>query len=115
MERKLQICSLTQMDVLANPGVQLEEVKPTHCVVADLMALARLDIPALFVYGGTILPGTCRGQDVDIVSVFEAVGKYSAGKMTLEELTEVEAGSSRESPSPGMPPACSRSTSSSAR
>jgi len=55
-----------------------------------LMALARLDIPALFVYGGTILPGTCRGQDVDIVSVFEAVGKYSAGKMTLEELTEVE-------------------------
>ncbi len=55
-----------------------------------LMALARLDIPSLFVYGGTILPGTCGGQDVDIVSVFEAVGQYSAGKITREELKEVE-------------------------
>src|SRR5436305_7317748 len=55
-----------------------------------LMALARLDIPALFVYGGTILPGTCRGHDVDSVSVFEAVGKCSAGNMTLDELTELE-------------------------
>ncbi|QBD81617.1 dihydroxy-acid dehydratase [Ktedonosporobacter rubrisoli] len=56
-----------------------------------LMALARLNIPSVFVYGGTILPGTCRGQDVDIVSVFEAVGAYSAGKMSREELREVEA------------------------
>jgi dihydroxy-acid dehydratase len=55
-----------------------------------LMALARLNIPSLFVYGGTILPGVCRGQDVDIVSVFEAVGQYSAGKISLEQLTEVE-------------------------
>ena len=56
-----------------------------------LMALARLNIPSLFVYGGTILPGTCRGQDVDIVSVFEAVGQYSAGKISREQLKEVEA------------------------
>lgn len=56
-----------------------------------LMALARLNIPSLFVYGGTILPGTCRGQDVDIVSVFEAVGQYSAGKIEREQLREVEA------------------------
>jgi dihydroxy-acid dehydratase len=55
-----------------------------------LMALARLNIPSLFVYGGTILPGVCRGQDVDIVSVFEAVGQYSAGKISRAQLTEVE-------------------------
>jgi dihydroxy-acid dehydratase len=56
-----------------------------------LMALARLNIPSVFVYGGTILPGVCRGQDVDIVSVFEAVGQYSAGKINREQLAEVEA------------------------
>jgi dihydroxy-acid dehydratase len=55
-----------------------------------LMALARLNIPSLFVYGGTILPGTCRGHDVDIVSVFEAVGQYSAGKITSAQLKEIE-------------------------
>lgn len=56
-----------------------------------LMALARLNLPSVFVYGGTILPGVCRGQDVDIVSVFEAVGQYSAGKINREQLREVEA------------------------
>jgi dihydroxy-acid dehydratase len=55
-----------------------------------LMALARLNIPAVFVYGGTIMPGTCGGRDVDIVSVFEAVGQYSAGKISLDELRAVE-------------------------
>jgi dihydroxy-acid dehydratase len=55
-----------------------------------VMALARLNLPALFVYGGTILPGVCRGHNVDIVSVFEAVGQYSAGKISREELREVE-------------------------
>jgi dihydroxy-acid dehydratase len=55
-----------------------------------LMALARLEAPSIFVYGGTILPGTCRGHDVDIVSVFEAVGQYSAGKISQAELKEVE-------------------------
>ncbi len=55
-----------------------------------LMALARLNIPSLFVYGGTILPGNCAGRDIDIVSVFEAVGQYSAGQITLEELHEIE-------------------------
>ncbi|GAC1359075.1 MAG: dihydroxy-acid dehydratase [Ktedonobacteraceae bacterium] len=55
-----------------------------------LMALARIDAPTLFVYGGTILPGVCRGQDVDIVSVFEAVGLFSAGKISHEQLDEVE-------------------------
>lgn len=55
-----------------------------------LMALARLDIPSLFIYGGTILPGVCNGRDVDIVSVFEAVGEYSAGKIDYAQLREVE-------------------------
>src|SRR5690348_5259608 len=55
-----------------------------------LMALARLNIPSIFVYGGTILPGVCKGQDVDIVSVFEAVGQYSTGKISRSELKEVE-------------------------
>lgn len=55
-----------------------------------LMALARLDIPSIFVYGGTILPGVCNGHDVDIVSVFEAVGEYSAGKIDYAQLQEVE-------------------------
>src|SRR5438067_57962 len=55
-----------------------------------LMALARLNIPSIFVYGGPILPGVCRGEDVDIVSVFEAVGEYSAGKISREQLKEVE-------------------------
>src|SRR5258708_6114613 len=55
-----------------------------------LMALARLNIPSIFVYSGTILPGVCKGQDVDIVSVFEAVGQYSAGKIDYAQLQEVE-------------------------
>ncbi|HET8843238.1 MAG TPA: dihydroxy-acid dehydratase [Ktedonobacteraceae bacterium] len=55
-----------------------------------LMALARLDIPSLFVYGGTILPGVCNGRDVDIVSVFEAVGEYSAGTIDYAQLRAVE-------------------------
>ncbi len=55
-----------------------------------LMALARVNIPSIFVYGGSILPGTCGGHDVDIVSVFEAVGQYSAGSISVEELKEVE-------------------------
>lgn len=56
-----------------------------------LMALARLNVPSIFVYGGTILPGICRGLDVDIVSVFEAVGQYSAGKISREHFKEIEA------------------------
>ena len=55
-----------------------------------LMALARLDIPSLFIYGGTIMPGTCNGHDVDIVSVFEAVGQFNAGKISREEFIRIE-------------------------
>lgn len=55
-----------------------------------LMALARLNRPSLFVYGGTILPGIHKGKDVDIVSVFEAVGQYSNGDMSAKELSQIE-------------------------
>ena len=54
------------------------------------MALARLDVPGLILYNGTIYPGTYKGRDLTIVSVFEAVGAYRAGKISLEELYEIE-------------------------
>src|SRR5438445_6609491 len=56
-----------------------------------LMALARLDVPGVFVYGGSILPGTGEtGEDVDIVSIFEAVGKYQAGKLDEKGVHAIE-------------------------
>jgi dihydroxy-acid dehydratase len=54
------------------------------------IAIARLNIPAIFVYGGTIKPGHYDGRDLTIVSAFEAVGEYSAGKIDEAELLEVE-------------------------
>jgi dihydroxy-acid dehydratase len=55
-----------------------------------MIAIARLNIPSLFVYGGTIKPGRYQGRDLTIVSAFEAVGEYSAGKISEVELLEVE-------------------------
>ena len=55
-----------------------------------MIAIARMNIPALFVYGGTIKPGRYGGRDLTVVSVFEAVGEYSAGKIDAAELLEVE-------------------------
>jgi len=55
-----------------------------------LMALARLNRPAVFVYGGTILPGKHRGEDVDIVSIFEAVGAHARGAVDDRELHAIE-------------------------
>jgi dihydroxy-acid dehydratase len=55
-----------------------------------VMALARLDIPGLMLYGGTIMPGQFRGKDVTIQDVFEAVGAHAAGDMTDEDLNELE-------------------------
>jgi dihydroxy-acid dehydratase len=57
---------------------------------AMVIGLARLNRPSVFVYGGTILPGIWQGQPVDIVSVFEAVGKHAAGRMTDAELADLE-------------------------
>jgi dihydroxy-acid dehydratase len=55
-----------------------------------LMAAARLNLPAVFVYGGSILPGHLNGRTLDIVSVFEAVGAHSTGVMSDEELLAIE-------------------------
>jgi len=55
-----------------------------------LIALARLNVPAIFVYGGTIKPGHYQGRDLTIVSAFEAVGQHSAHKIDDQELLEVE-------------------------
>ncbi|WP_413198730.1 dihydroxy-acid dehydratase [Nostoc piscinale] len=55
-----------------------------------MLAIARMNIPAIFVYGGTIKPGHYNGRDLTVVSSFEAVGQYSAGKIDETELTAVE-------------------------
>jgi dihydroxy-acid dehydratase len=55
-----------------------------------MMAMLRLNIPSVFMYGGSILPGKFHGRDVTVVDVFEAVGQHSAGRMSAEELHELE-------------------------
>ncbi|MGB3652250.1 MAG: dihydroxy-acid dehydratase [Rivularia sp. (in: cyanobacteria)] len=55
-----------------------------------MIAIARMNIPAIFVYGGTIKPGHHNGEDLTVVSVFEAVGEYSSGNLKEEELLAVE-------------------------
>ena len=55
-----------------------------------MIAIARLNIPSIFVYGGTIKPGHLAGEDLTIVSAFEAVGQYCAGKITEDRLRDVE-------------------------
>ena len=57
---------------------------------ACVIAMARLNRPAVFVYGGTILPGVFQGRPVDIVSVFEAVGQHAAGKLSDAALADLE-------------------------
>jgi len=55
-----------------------------------MMAMARLNIPSVFVYGGTIMPGMLDGKELTVVDVYEAVGSYDAGKISLEELKNIE-------------------------
>ena len=55
-----------------------------------MMGILRANVPAIYVYGGTILPGRYKGQDLNIVSVFEAVGQFSAGNMSEEDFTQIE-------------------------
>src|SRR5882672_370009 len=55
-----------------------------------MMAMLRLNVPSVFMYGGSILPGKFKGRDVTVVDVFEAVGMHSAGNMTDEDLHELE-------------------------
>ncbi len=55
-----------------------------------MMGMLRANVPSLYVYGGTILPGRYKDQDLNIISVFEAVGKFSAGTMTEEDFCQIE-------------------------
>jgi dihydroxy-acid dehydratase len=98
--------SLVSREVIAD---SIELVASAHCfdalvcisgcdktIPGTVMALARLDIPGLMLYGGSIKPGCYKGHDVTIQQVFEAVGEFAAGKITEEELHELE-----EAASPG--------------
>jgi len=55
-----------------------------------MMSMVRLNVPSVFIYGGSILPGTYKGKDVTVVDVFEAVGKHSSGQMSAKELRKLE-------------------------
>lgn len=57
---------------------------------AMMMVMIRLNVPSVFMYGGTILPGSFRGKDVDVVNVFEAVGKHASGEFSDADLKELE-------------------------
>jgi len=63
-----------------------------------MMGMLRANVPSIYVYGGTILPGRYKGQDLNIVSVFEAVGQFSAGRMSEEDFCQIER---RAIPGPG--------------
>ncbi|NWF69603.1 MAG: dihydroxy-acid dehydratase [Chloroflexi bacterium] len=67
-------------------------------IPGTIMALIRLDIPGLMLYGGSIAPGRYRGKDLTIQDVFEAIGAYAAGRITAEEFHEIE---SLACPGPG--------------
>lgn len=92
--------SLVSRDVIAD---SIELTMRGHCYDAlvglagcdkslpgMMMAMLRLNVPSVFMYGGSILPGKYKGQDVTVQNVFEAVGTHAAGKMTDEELHELE-------------------------
>ena len=55
-----------------------------------MMAIARCNVPSVFVYGGAIMPGNWRGEDINIQDMFEAIGAYSQGQITLDELVGME-------------------------
>ena len=62
----------------------------TSLLPGMMMAMCRLNVPSIFIYGGSILPGTFKGQPVTVQDVFEAVGKYSVGKMSAADLDKLE-------------------------
>ncbi|MHA1755008.1 MAG: dihydroxy-acid dehydratase [Candidatus Odinarchaeia archaeon] len=75
-----------------------DKIVPGH-----LMAAARLDIPSIVITGGPMMPGIYKGENVDVISVFEAVGAYHKGNITLEELKELE---NSACPGPGSCAGC---------
>jgi dihydroxy-acid dehydratase len=93
-------CSLVSREVIADAielvvrGHQMDAIVGLggcdKTIPGTVMAMARLDLPSVFAYGGSILPGMHRGKPVDIVSAFEAVGKFSTGEITEEERHGIE-------------------------
>ncbi len=92
--------SLVSREVIAD---SIEIVGRGHCfdaivalsacdktIPGAVMGLARLDVPSVLLYGGSIMPGHWRGRDVNIQDVFEAVGAHAAGRMSDEDLAELE-------------------------
>ena len=92
--------SLTSRDIIAD---SIEAAMGGHNVDAfvaiggcdknmpgSLIAIANMDIPAIFAYGGTIAPGNLNGKDIDLVSVFEGIGKWNNGDLTEEEVRAIE-------------------------
>jgi dihydroxy-acid dehydratase len=92
--------SLVSRDVIAD---SIELTMRGHCYDAMvglagcdkslpgvMMAMVRLNVPSVFMYGGSIMPGHHHGRDVTVVDVFEAVGQFSAGKISEERLCQVE-------------------------
>ena len=75
---------------------QLEEIFKQKVIneiilaTGTMMAMARLNIPSVFVYGGTIMPGILDERELTVVDVYEAVGQYDAGKISIEELKKIE-------------------------
>src|SRR3954462_6560317 len=93
-------CSLVSREVVAD---SIELVVRGHlldglvCLVGcdktmpgAAMAMARLDVPGLALYNGTIYPGVYKGRNIDVVSVYEAIGAYRAGKISLDDLHDIE-------------------------
>lgn len=93
-------CSLVSREVIAD---SIETVCRGSCMDAviaiggcdknmpgAMIAMARLNIPSIFVYGGTIKPGHLEGQDLTVVSAFEAVGQFSCGAIDMDQLTAIE-------------------------
>ena len=93
-------CSLVSREVIADSieavcrGASMDAV---ICVggcdknmPGALIAMARMDIPSIFVYGGTIKPGRLNGKDLTVVSSFEAVGQFSAGSINHDQLSDIE-------------------------
>ena len=78
------VCKAQQMDGVLVIGGCVKNMP------GGMIAIARLNIPAVFVYGGTTKPGHFAGKDLTIVSAFEAVGQFSAGQISAQELLEIE-------------------------
>ena len=93
-------CSLISREIIADSIELMVRAHKYDCLVGiggcdkslpgTLLAMARLNLPAIFVYGGTIMPGNWNGNQVTVQDVFEAVGKYETGKMTLQEMISLE-------------------------